>query len=469
MSTSATACLKIFFMRRLFLLSCLAFVAACGAPKLIPAPVVTSPKFPDFLEPVVPPSYAGGPVATAQDRGWRLLQAGDTKNAEHEFTLALKAAPPFYPAEAGLGYVELARKDARGALQHFDRVLEREGRELSALVGRGQTLLTLEREADALKAFEAALAVDPTLTDVARRIEVLRFRGQQEDLNAARQSARSGRLREAASLYARAIQASPESPFLYRELAAVERRSGDGDRALEHLRQAVALEPEDAKSLVQIGEILEGLDDVEGAVKAYGDALAIEPNADVESKREAVRVRIELARLPDEYRAVEQAAEITRGDLAALVGVRLGALLQAPSSADAVLITDIRANWAATWIMAVARAGVMEPFANHAFQPDAVVRRADLAQVVSRLLTKLVEVAPSAPKGWQSARLTFSDLAAGHLAYPAASAAVASGVMKTDANNSFQPSAPVSGSEAIDTIGRLEAMTRRATGARNAR
>jgi hypothetical protein len=151
---------------------------------------------------------------------------------------------------------------------------------------------------------------------------------------------------------------------------------------------------------------------------------------------------------------------MTRADLAALVGVRLAPLVQAARRRDPVLITDIRNNWAANWIMAVARAGVMEPFANHAFQPRTVVRRIDLAQVVSRLLGKVAEASPGQTNAWQSARMQFADISAGHLAYPAVSAAVASGVMTVGANNTFQPSRPVSGREAIEAIERVEAMVR---------
>ena len=99
---------------------------------------------------------------------------------------------------------------------------------------------------------------------------------------------------------------------------------------------------------------------------------------------------------------------------------------------DAALITDVRNHWAATWIMSVARAGVMEPFANHAFQPRTVVRRTELAQAAARLLRADRRAQnPARAKAWDAARLKFSDLSPSHLAYPAASVAVASGVMKT--------------------------------------
>jgi tetratricopeptide (TPR) repeat protein len=444
-------------MRRLAV-AALVVVSACAPKPAPPVPVVSAPKFPDFVQPVVPSAFQGSAAAINETRGWTFLQAGDLRSAEHEFVAALRNNPAFYPAETALGYLELARRDAKTALPHFDRALERQQVDVAALVGRGQTLLALDREADALAAFEAATAADPSLADIRRRVEVLRFRGVEQNLAQARQAARAGRLDEAIAAYRTAIASSPDSPFLYRELAAAERQKGDADAALEHFRRAVALDAADAKSLEQIGEILESRDDFEGAANAYAESLAIESNADVETRLDDVRARVEVARLPAEYRAIDQAAQITRADLAALIGVRLGALLQATRRGDAALITDVRTNWAATWILAVARAGVMEPFANHAFQPRALVRRTDLAQAVARLLARIAAQHPAQRPSWESARLRFTDLSSGHLAYPAASAAVAAGVMTTVADSSFQPSRPVTGAEAIETIAKLEAL-----------
>jgi len=448
-------------MRRLLLVGLLATVAAC-APKRVPAPAAppaaAAPRFPDFLAPVIPTPFAGTAAEAGQERGWQLLQAGDLNGAVREFDAALKTNAAFYPAEAGLGYVELARDDAKAALPHFDRALEAEKRDVSSLVGRGRSLLSLNRESEALVALEAALAIDPSMSDLARRVEVLRFRGQQDDLKRARAAATAGRLDEASGLYGRAIQSSPDSAFLYRELAAVEEKQGVIDRALEHYGKAAELEPGDAASRVQIGEMLEARGDFDGAMKAFTEALAIEPDSQLEARLEIVKARSELARLPAEYRAIESAAQVTRGDLAALIGVRLAPLLQSGRTRDAVVITDIRNHWAAAWIVTVARAGVMDPFANHGFQPGGVVRRVDLAQVVSRLLLKVAEATPNQPHPWVSQRLKFPDMAPSHLAYPAASAAVAIGAMKTGSNGSFQPLTAVTGADAISAVDRVASM-----------
>ena len=320
------------------------------------------------------------------------------------------------PAEVSLGYVEIARKDPKAGLPHFDRVLLRHPNDVDAQVGRGQAFLALGHNTEARAAFEAAVALDPSLTDIARRVDVLKFLSQQEDLRRAREAARAGRSDKAIREYTRAIASSPDTPFLYRELADVEWQKGDADAALEHFRKAAALDPFDARALSRIGEILESRADFDGAIKAYSDALAIDPNATMEARIEAVRARVHLARLPDEYRTIATLPKITRGDLAALIGVRLSPLLQG-SGRDAVVVTDAHNHWAARWIIEVTRAGMVEAFANHTFQPGAVVRRIDLAQAVSRLLARIPRV-PNQPRSWQSARLKFPDLSAAAFGIP---------------------------------------------------
>ena len=442
-------------MRRL-LLATLVFLSAC-APKTVPVPTVTTPKFPEFTQPPVPSSFENSPVAATLSRGWAFFQTGDLKTAQREFSNALVAAPAFYPAETSLGYVELAQKDAKAALPHFDRVLERERADVPALLGRAQSLLALNRENEAQAAFEAALAADPSLSDVRRRVEVLKFRGVEQNIARARQLARQGKVDEALEAYTTAIASSPDSPFLYREIATLERQKGNTDAALADFRKAISLDSTDAKSIAQVGEILDGSGDLQGAAKAYADSLDLEPNPEVERRLANVRERMALASLPAEYRAIDESPQITRADLAALIGVRLGPLLQnSDRRRDAVLITDIRTSWASNWIMAVARAGVMEPFANHAFQPRAMVRRTDLATAVYRLLGRIAALHPDNPKTWDNARVRFTDLSPSHLAYPAASAAVAAGVLKAP-DNVFQPSRPDSGAEAIEAIAKLEA------------
>jgi tetratricopeptide (TPR) repeat protein len=437
----------------------LALVASACAQKTVPLPNESATRFQDFVEPTVPELFGGYPAAVAsQHRGWRFLQAGDYREAEREFRLALRSAPDFFPAETSLGYLELARKDAKAALAHFEKALLANGRYPSALVGGGQAFLALGRDKDALFAFQSALAVDPSLADIRRRVDVLQFHGVEQQLSSARQAVKDGRLDDAARAYQSAIATSPDSAFLYRELADVEIKRGAGDAAMTDLQKAVSLDSSDTAAMVQIGDVLVARGDFEGAARWYGEAVVIEPSDAVEAKLEFARARVEAAHLPAEYKAIESTAQLTRGELAALIGVRLPALTLAARKKDAVVVTDVRTHWAATWILSVARAGIIDPFDNHTFQPRAVIRRTDLALAMSRLLARVAVDDPARGRAWQAARLRFTDLAASHLAYQAASKAVAAGVMETGAANAFQPSKVVTGAEAMAAVARVEAL-----------
>ena len=213
-----------------------ALIAACAT--RVPPPMPTTLAYPEFPYPQVPASLATSPGASRIDVGWRYLQVNDLKNADLEFGVALELGPRLYPARTGQGLVALAMRDYSRALTAFDAVLEAEASYVPALVGRGQTLLATERTDQALAAFEKALSLDPSLTDLSRRVEVLRFRNVQDVIDAAQAAARQGRLDEARIAYERALATSPDSAFLHRELGQVERRAGNADRALEHLRRA---------------------------------------------------------------------------------------------------------------------------------------------------------------------------------------------------------------------------------------
>lgn len=441
-------------------IACLA--AACAAPKrpVLP-PAVTTPRYPEFVYPA-PAARLGPPqAAAAHEIAWQWLQLGDLRTAERSFSDVLKKAPEFYPSEAGLGYVALARKDYRAASSHFDRALASDAAYAPALAGRGDALLTLGQRQQALASFEAAVAADPRLTDLRARIDVLRFRGMQDDVDAARRAADAGKLAEAQAIYERTLAASPESPFLYRELAVVERRVGNLEAALGHARKAAELSPAEPRNFIALGEIYEAQGDYARAAEAYRTAVGLEPSDVIEARLDELRDKAAFAAMPEEYRSIETAPTVTRAQLAALIGVRLDDLLKRAHRDNPVVLTDTRGHWASPWIQAVSRAGIMEAYPNHTFQPNAAVRRGDLALAASRVLSFVAVERPRQAAAWKGGRVRFSDLPTGHLSYPAASVAVQSGVMKTAEGDEFQLSRPVTGAEALAAVRKLEELSGR--------
>jgi tetratricopeptide (TPR) repeat protein len=426
-------------------------VSACVVGCATRAPVVLTDAYPAYPVPVVPAELAEDPAVNAHEEAWRFLQSGDLEAAERRFGVALVTTPAFYPSHAGLGFVEMSLGAPELAVTRFDAALGHAPAYVPALLGRGEALLEVDRVGEAIASFEAAVAADPSLTSLRRRVEELRFNDLMAQVGRARSARDAGRGDEARASYERLIEASPESGFLYLELAEVEQRQGRGDAALGRLEQAIERDPGAVAAWRMMADLYLAAGDLDRGEQALLRAESIEPSpvtsrllTDIEERR-----REELSR-PPEYADIVAAEAVTRGQLAALIGVRFERLMAESAGQEATIVADARDYWAYAWVLAVAQSGVMEADTNYRFRPERAVTRADLADVlvrVRRLAAGSGAALPPAP--------SFSDLAPSHLRYPAASEAVALGMLPALERNTFQPGRAVPGTEALEAVERL--------------
>jgi tetratricopeptide (TPR) repeat protein len=439
---------------RLLLVAFALAAATSCAPKAVPAVTPGAPRYPEFIFPKAAPGMAGD-VLAQHEAAWRFLQAGDVKAAERGFAQLARTAPELYPAHAGLGYAALARKDHKAALEHFNHALATDTQYVPALTGRGQTYLAMGEHARALESFDAALALEPNLTTIRNSADVLRLQVMQGGVAAARKAAAEGNLVAARVAYEQAIMTSPQSPFLFREIAVVELKDGRLQAALAHARKAVELEPSDARNHVAVADVLEALGEFPQALESLTAAAALEPGEALNRRIESLSESAARAAMPEAYRAIEAAPALSRAQLAALIGVQLSDVLQRAPERGTGLMTDVRDSWASQWILPVTRAGFMEVFPNHTFQPEAIVQRGDLARAVSQILNVVAAGRPQLASQLRNARRRFTDLPPGHLRHGAASMAVEAGVMSPLEDGSFQLTRPVTGVEALAAIAKL--------------
>lgn len=440
----------------------LAGLPACSRPTPAPVVVPGMERYPEYPRPELTPDLARvRQAAEAHDRGWAQLQTGDPRGAERTFRAVLQKNPTFYPSQTALGFTRLALDDGQGALDWFERAIARRGDYPSALLGRAEALLELGREGEAFAAYQRLLEVVPGQPVAARRVEVLRLRAVQSDVALGRRAMQDGDLPAARAALERAVAASPESGFLHRDLARIARAMGEDGEAIARSTRAIELDPQDAESLALRGQVRAARGDVEGALDDLRRAQRLDATLpDVAATITALETGLADAALPAEFKAIPEHATLTRGDLAALLAHHLPALLT--PQRPAVLITDARRHWAQPAILQVIRAGVLQEYPNHTFQPGAAVTRGDFAVVVNRILGMVGTRAPAAAQLWQDARLSFADVRPGNVLYVPISRTVASGVLAPVDGGLFGARRALTGAEGVAAVTRLAQLVERA-------
>jgi len=417
------------------------------------APVVADPAYPDYLFPTVPAEYQGTPAARSHTEAWSYLQVGDLLTADAQYETLLAQTPGFFPAQVGRGWVGMARNDPEQAAQYFEAARRDAPTYVPGLVALGEAMLALERREEAVESYEAALAIDGSLTQVRRVVDELQFALAGDRLGLARAASEAGRYAEATAVYRQLLDASPDSGFLHVELGRVEQRRGNPDEALVHAHRASDLDASDPDAFLLAGELYESSRDMQAALVAYERADAADPTDETARHIERVLDLMRLADLPPEMLDIASRAEVTRGELAALIGMRLSDLLL-DAAGQSVIIIDTRNHWGAQWIQAVADAGVMDVDAAYRFSPAATIRRSELADVASATLDVIEKQTGSGPLG-AAGTLRFSDMRPSHRSYSAAMRAVAAGTLEKLENDSFQPSRLASGAEAVSMVDQL--------------
>lgn len=113
-------------------------------------------------------------VDALMDRGMNAMSIEDTETALAAFSEVVKLDNTFAEGFNKRATVEFMLHDYDASIADIERTLALEPRHFGALAGLGQVYLAMHKKAAALKAFEAALAIDPKLEHVREAITQLK-------------------------------------------------------------------------------------------------------------------------------------------------------------------------------------------------------------------------------------------------------------------------------------------------------
>jgi tetratricopeptide (TPR) repeat protein len=249
-----------------------------------------------------------------------------------------------------------------------------------------------------------------------------------------------GDVATAEAAYRSALDVAPGVGGVRSELARLLQQTGRGDEAVALLEGGAEPNRDVLETLARLrverGELEEGLE-------VYRRLLELDPDDSLTRERaEDVRHELEQLRMPEEYRRIPEAERVSRADLAALIAVKVTALNRLPQAPTPVVV-DVgeRWEWARAGILEVVGLDILSLYPNHTFQPQATVRRDELAHAVGRVLDLL---------GWPEQPVPrLKDVGPSHLYYRGVTRSVAAGLLDVTPAGAFEGWRPVTGEDAV--------------------
>jgi len=418
-------------------------LAACG--KHVTSPL---PEAQDYVYSAPAAGELSASDATSLQAAWRDVLSGDTESAAKRYEKLLRRNPASLAARTGLGYARLRAGEAGRAQEAFLAVLAKRPEDVPALVGMGSVATRTGDTEGAVALYKRAAAVAPEDAVVRKRLAALKLQVAERRMAEAQAALERKDPDAAATAYRRALDVAPEVAGVRLALADLLAGRGERGAAIEVLEADISGE---RQVLLRLGRLLEDEKEFARALDVYTRILAHGPG-DEEARAGQRRARegVEASAMPPEYQAIPDAARVSRADLAALLAVRVPALRRAGAGEPKVAV-DIASSWARDQIARVLALGLVDVYPNHTFQPNAIVRRVDLARAAARTLD-LVHWPPGAAP-------VPSDMSRAHLDFDVVARALAAGIMGLSPEGAFEPWRPVSGREAIDVVDAVARLT----------
>src|SRR5213593_84034 len=311
-----------------------------------PAPVVRTPKAepprPGPHAPAREPETADGLVRKAE----ALVATGTYEAALTGFEEALRLDPDYVPALRGKATCEERLNQRSEALETHRRILANDRRNVdslraiarlqmadrrwrecleavvdllrvrpndaAALEIEGDALSNLGRRPEALAAYEAAAAVDPTDENLRQKIEEVRV-DVPGLLSRALIASASGNYAKALSLFDEILEVEPSNVNALIGKAVAYRRRGNSQEALNCLDLVLGVQPGNASALLNRGNILLEQGDAEAALESFERLTQLYPN-DEEAWTAQGDVLLKIGRDDDAQRAFTEALRLSPGD-----------------------------------------------------------------------------------------------------------------------------------------------------------
>lgn len=387
---------------------------------------------------------------TAYTEGWKLLKEGSPAEALKRFQESNVTDEKLY---VGFGYAFLAENKLSFARKNFEKALALNPDNLEARFGMA-TMYELLKDVDrAFEIYSQLRTQYPENAWVKVRFDFIKSTRTQFYLEQARQYQEENNNLQYIESLKKVLSYSPDLIDVETEMAEYYSARGEYGSAERHYENIVQHFPNKEAILLKLAEVYEKDRKIDSAVVIYRKLLELKPgDLAYINKVNDLKVKFYEINMPEKFKNIFFKQEISREELAALIGHYFEKYLEIRQP---VIITDISGSFAMKQIISVCTLGIMKVRPDHSFDRFSVIDRAAFAVVISRLLDYLkdrgyrVEFAP--PDEF----IEPGDVSQLHKDYGIIKLMVNSDLVKLDDEGRFNPTAKVTPAEVLLSIRRI--------------
>jgi hypothetical protein len=174
-------------------------------------------------------------------------------------------------------------------------------------------------------------------------------------------------------------------------------------------------------------------------------------NQDIQSRIENLKNRLGIFELPSQYHNILLKEATSREEMAALLAVKFKGIIDETKTKPPIII-DISTSWASKFILTTTSLGILEIYPNHTFQPQKIITRAEMTEILLRLINLLKEKGYSLIQQFPPEIIQISDVSPDNYYYNPITQIISYQIMDLDADKTFRPEQPVPGQKAIKSL-----------------
>lgn len=386
----------------------------------------------------------------ATEEAWKNLREDNGLRAQRILSRLGVESPAYY---VGLGYAFLLLGDYQASEENFKTALNYYPEMVLIHLGLAQLYQNTGRENSAFAEYREALKRNPEHSWAKKEYQALKTKKTEEALSEGLDFLAQGNRERSKEAFLRALYYSPDSTKAHLALAEIYRAEDQLQNALVHLKAASTGKTKNPEILKDYAETLLLTEQYTKSLEVYEELLEMQPsNQDIQSRIENLKNKLGIFELPSQYHNIPSKEATSREEMAALLAVKFKGIIE-ETKAKPPIIIDISTSWASRFILTMTSLGILELYPNHTFQPQKIITRAEMAEILLRLINLLKKRGYTLIQQFPLEKIQISDVSADNYYHNPITQIVSYQIMDLDVERAFKPEQAVSGQEAIRILG----------------